>query len=678
MTIKVPDPIANTTTEAYLAYKAGFLEESELKPKLYEPYLPFDGWLAYWCGLTEDYPTDKNGDPEMLTDEEALVAYLAGVTDTYPEEIKDPYDVRIVGYLKHLASKRWLEPDYPVNNEEFYLSTMEPTHTSNPVPSSDIELDTAEGKIISVEAYGDTFQQMYSGTNLFDYSDINSVSTGVTVGDDGWVTMIYDNSGGASTKYLNYYTNILPLSTNTNYNVIIEIKNFTGDFSLYPVSTATNSQFSNQWYIGSSGMSEGGIYSRVIKTNPDFDGDIISLRTTSAFSPGKSGSVTFRLSLLADTSVTPETFVYQPYTGGIPAPNPDYPETINVVTGVQTVEVKGKNLLAGNYSSQTAQGIGKSWDNVYVTLSGTTSNTYSNITQNLGIPLPPGTYTFSTDKPASQFTKIARIRYGNANHDQSIAKNATSVTFTIPDGTNDALLVLLYIGNMAVNTQISETFGVMLEKSATPTTFQPYTSQTYTIDLGATELCKLSSVSEAPSILRYQDYIYKSGNDWYIHKEIGKAVYDGSVDEEWGLHNTYNSIPSFRWLGSGVGHSNSAILSDKLLPIYITTYNSNSRTYGKIATLESSTTSVNDTVFITAPNSSVTTLAQFTSWISNNNVTVYYAMPTPTDTKITDATLISELEALAGADTYNEKTFIKVTANDPNLPALLKVEAYKY
>lgn len=47
-------------------------------------------------------------------------------------------------------------------------------------------------------------------------------------------------------------------------------------------------------------------------------------------------------------------------------------------------------------------------------------------------------------------------------------------------------------------------------------------SDTYTIALGAIELCKIGN---------YQDYIYKSGDDWYIHKEIGKYVFDGT--ENW-------------------------------------------------------------------------------------------------------------------------------------------------
>ena len=61
MSIRLPDPIANTTTEAYLAYKAGVLAEDDLQPKLYDPYIHLDAWLAYWTGLTKDYPVKNVG-----------------------------------------------------------------------------------------------------------------------------------------------------------------------------------------------------------------------------------------------------------------------------------------------------------------------------------------------------------------------------------------------------------------------------------------------------------------------------------------------------------------------------------------------------------------------------------------------------------------------------------------
>ena len=165
--MRIPNPKAVTTTEAYLAYKAEVLEQSELKDKLYHPYLHIDGWLAYWTGLTETYPTDKNGDPECLTDEEAYIAYLAGVTSEYPEALKDPADVRVASYLRYLISARFGRPDYPVTREELYLSMMKPAFIPSGDPSSEIELDgTVEAPFVDVKMYGDSFQQTYSGKNL--------------------------------------------------------------------------------------------------------------------------------------------------------------------------------------------------------------------------------------------------------------------------------------------------------------------------------------------------------------------------------------------------------------------------------------------------------------------------------------------------------------------------------
>lgn len=500
--MRVPDPKANTTTEAYLAYKAGYLEESELKPVLYEPYLHFDAWLAYWAGLTNEYPLDKNGEPEMLTDEEALVAYLAGVTDTYPEEIKDPYDVRIVGYLRHLASIRWPEPDYPVNNEEFYLSTMEPTHTSNPEPSSDIELDTAEGKIISVEAYGDTYQQTYSGKNLFDGIYVNYAIGG----NSGYQWFTANNTRSA----------IVKCQPNTTY-AIKKYEPSSNRFSIadYPSMPSDNTELNGL-------ATDSSATQLTVTTHSDAQYMFIYV---------SNDSVEPQMQVEEGSTATS----YEPYTGGIPAPSPSYPMPISVVTGAQTV--------------------------------------------------------------------------------------------TISDGGGQ--------------------------------------SETFTVDLGSLELCKIGD---------YQDYIYNNEEDWYVHKAITKAIFNGT--ENWALHNAQNNINGFR-LDANAAHSDGAIVANSYRKVPMSEYSYN-RGYYMATTLETGATGSNYRIYMTQPNSSVITLEDFTTWLGTNNVTAYYASQTPTDTKITDGTLVGQLEALAGADTYNEKTFIKVTATDPNLPALLKVEAYKY
>lgn len=153
--MRVPDPIATTTTEAYLAYKAGFLRQDELKPKLYEPYLHLDAWLAYWCGLTASYPLNEQGSPECLTDEEAIIAYLSEVTDTFPRTAKDPSDSRMAAYLRHLADSSFDTPEEVLTNSEFYLYNMGSGTPSTVSGDTPITLESAaKYPIDELVAYG--------------------------------------------------------------------------------------------------------------------------------------------------------------------------------------------------------------------------------------------------------------------------------------------------------------------------------------------------------------------------------------------------------------------------------------------------------------------------------------------------------------------------------------------
>lgn len=343
---------------------------------------------------------------------------------------------------------------------------------------------------------GDTYQQTYSGTNLFDYTDTIEVASGVTVGDDGWVTITYDNSGGGTTKYLNYYTNKLPLSTSTNYNILLEIKNSTGNFSLYPVSTASNSQFSANWYIRSGSISDGGIYSAVKMTNPDFNNDIISLRTTLSLSPGNSGSVTFRISLLADTSITPGTFVYQPYTGGVPAPNPDYPQEIQTVTGEQTVEVHGKNLFSGytkgtkltpNNGAAISEPTAASSDYIPLSITGTKKAIISGLPNNL--------YNFIA---AYNADKVFLGRTGAGNIPERLL-SVSAFSGGTPQGTGDiAFLRVTVYENPNAQGVIDDIDNakIQLEEGSVATGYQPYQSQSYEINLIGKNLFDKDNLSD--------------------------------------------------------------------------------------------------------------------------------------------------------------------------------------
>jgi hypothetical protein len=68
-----------------------------------------------------------------------------------------------------------------------------------------------------------------------------------------------------------------------------------------------------------------------------------------------------------------------------------------------------------------------------------------------------------------------------------------------------------------------------------------------------------------------------------------------------------------------------------------------------------------------------TTIPNFKTWLSTHNTSVYYPLATPTNTEITDTTLIGQLEALKTAMSYAEQTNISQINDD--IPFILKITA---
>lgn len=73
----------------------------------------------------------------------------------------------------------------------------------------------------------------------------------------------------------------------------------------------------------------------------------------------------------------------------------------------------------------------------------------------------------------------------------------------------------------------------------------------------------------------------------------------------------------------------------------------------------------------------ITTVAQFNTWLASNPTTFYYALAEPVDEEITNETLISQLEALEQAHSYEGRTHVMALAATGNAPHILAVEAVK-
>ena len=157
---------------------------------------------------------------------------------------------------------------------------------------------------------------------------------------------------------------------------------------------------------------------------------------------------------------------YEPYTGGNPAPNPDYPYPVNVVTGDNEVKVEGKNLFNKNAVTTSK------WLNINGELENASNYVVSDYIQ-----LEEG-QTYYIPKRSSSRTKYYKA-------DKSVYSNVWDVSdiaqaITIPTGVKYIRMSFLIAGAVAIDLDT-----VQFEKSSTATTYEPYQSQTYPINLGS-------------------------------------------------------------------------------------------------------------------------------------------------------------------------------------------------
>ena len=182
---------------------------------------------------------------------------------------------------------------------------------------------------------------------------------------------------------------------------------------------------------------------------------------------------------------------YEPYTGSTssqitPSPNPDYPQTVNVVSGEQTVQIVGKNL----FSAEQAV-IDSNNATTFITADGEWLQFRTSGNRLIyNFPQKAGT-TFT-------ITTIAKtIEAGNNGFNLQImyADGTTETLFSqqLGDGaehTNTATKTLakdmLYLRTAYTDSKDTQLkiAGTQLELGNQATTYEPYQGQSYEINLG--------------------------------------------------------------------------------------------------------------------------------------------------------------------------------------------------
>lgn len=499
-------------------------------------------------------------------------------------------------------------------------------------------------KISDIELNGNTFQQTYTGKNLLKMEQRSVASNGITatINSDGSIHI----TGTATATCAD-----LTLSIISGYDYPVGTQ-FT--FSMAGTAPVNINAFCGGWYGATAGSTSGTGTSTAATTN-------IYVSSTGYVVNQEYDFTISNLMLEVGSSPT----AYEPYVGGTASPNPDYPQDVQVVTGEQTVNVHGKNLFPVTNQDFTVNNVHFYTQNGTLFADGnSTGETYSNNTNwknNFAFTLPAGTYTVSLD------TAFTTCSVKKKSDDSSLATiNGTTLkkaTFTLSEETEVYLGIYMYqlsLSNLKLPFQV--------EVGSDATTYESFQGQDYTVELGSIELVKIGT---------YQDYIYKSGDDWYVHKEIGNITLDGTQtialtnwrasDTSVGWVYAYNVFNSATIAANSVG----AIVSDKLLAASFTSLFDKVQDNGIALYINT-----DYGLAVRVKDTSLTTSAAINTYLGSNPIDVYYPLATPTDTQITDGTLIGQLNALYNAKMLAGQTNFAVSAVSPNLPAILDITVF--
>lgn len=473
---------------------------------------------------------------------------------------------------------------------------------------------------------GDTYQQSYTGKNLLHFIPVSSQGMTVTYDAGTGLAHVSGKNSSSDGKWANICQTVECLLPAGTYTLSVTKAQSNMDFHLR-VKYQDNS--TGDFVIGRNNTS---------KTFTTTKATITAYIWYGGLTPTYS-SVDFTVGVQLETGSAPTSF--EPYVGGIPAPNPDFPQPIQIATGSQTIFINGKNLIGATEESRTDRGvtITKNQDGT-LTFGGTASATYFQITAqsvNGGIAtatdcnIPAGEYTLWLTQSTSQFGVTLRLYYSSSQNDYkqvAVAKNATSTTFTID---RPAVAFYIWANGTTVNQSISGTFGIQLEAGSTPTSFEAWRQQTYPLDLGAIELVKLGTA---------QDRIYKDGEDWKVYKATHRLTLDGNADEGWSSTGTN----VFATLANGnIDIANA--------PIGLCTHAKFNPVQSDVtATLANGEFAIQRNnpgkgrIFF--KNTSISAVNDFKAWAAANLPQILYNAYTPTTTTITDANLIAQLDAI--------------------------------
>lgn len=315
-------------------------------------------------------------------------------------------------------------------------------------------------------------------------------------------------------------------------------------------------------------------------------------------------------------------YTYEPYTGGQPSPNPDYPQEITTLT-FDKITRCGKNMTD---ISSTSYSQNCTVENGVATTIPLNNYGWANIGMT-PIIIPAGTYYLSCD---------IRLKSGTANKMNYLRLTECDFTsVTNPAMTND---FQRYVFSNTVSQQKRyTTFGIQTDAatdavleiknimiSKENSEYEPYQATEYTIDLQGNEMV------EIPNGVKDELVVDKDGNVSLV-KNIGKVILDGSVDFlpfTEGTDNGINKYGNVLFVNYRILNEKPAVKPYTKYPTVISNYFKETEENIWIGEKVAIDVDNYQLIFV-VPQTLATTSDEFRAWLQEHNVTVYYQLATP-------------------------------------------------
>ena len=487
------------------------------------------------------------------------------------------------------------------------------------VSGTEINISDAAPLAGKLAVKGNTEQKSLTGKNLLDYTNIyEGAQQGIktTLANNelsfkGTTTAAYANILQSIAKELEAKTYTLSINQAVDYDVRLRIYYDGGTYTNHSIPKGSTSVTFTTTSVG--------IKHYIYLAN---------------FSAGLAIDDTITIKLEEGSTATD----FEEYCGGQASPNPDYPQEIKVVTGNNIIKHVGKNKLD---RTKLVDGYVTNNGEIYVDKS---SNNREEMYSEFIRVKPNTKYIFSIFKTLSNYENWIGVgQYEEKSYSSFVTRNTSNQSYIVFTTSSTTEYVVISARNLKQATEIQ------FEEGSTATEYEEYREEDLPLSLGNIELCKIGD---------YEDVLFKNvvGDEnynaelesgaWYKKNSVIKTLLDGN--ETWTMSTVSENVLTQRFRTSknaGIIQVVDAIYSDKFVG-----KTSNISPYDDIELAQvGGSPSQYIYIHINKNRLSEITTNAFKDWLSNNNLTIYTVLMTPTYTKITDPTLISQLEALRKA-----------------------------